>query len=134
MSQLLAAFQRGPKESFTRGDDHDVIRRIGDIPSGQGLLEAWFTVKQDLSAADPGVLQKHINFIPGPDGLMFLETSAGGRQITVVKFILTPAETLSFTAGADNYYWDFQLRSTAGHIGTRERGMLEVIEQVTQAA
>jgi len=135
MSDVVpAAYQRGKRISFTRGDDFTIVRRLPEIPIGQGLSKAWFTSKDDLTVADPGALQKIITPTQGDDGIIFLETEASGKTITVVKFVLSQADTLSFRASENTYFYDMQGLSTAGHIGSLGRGMLEVIEQVTQAS
>lgn len=134
----LSEFQAGPRIKFTRGDDFMVIRRLTGMPDGQGLLEAWWTVKDASVVSVPGdtsaVVQKHITSTDSDDGLIFLEADPQGNVVPVCKFVLTQAETLAHDAGENTYVWDLQGRSTAGHIGTMECGMLTVREQVTQAS
>lgn len=141
MSDALAAFQAGMEIELTRGDDFDIGIPIkhgskpGQIPLGQGLLEAWWTVKPGSNILVPdaqAVVQKHITATFTSDGGLFVTADAEGNLTTTLRFILSPAETLLFSAGGD-YYWDSPGRSTAGKSGTLRRGYLTVIEQITQS-
>jgi hypothetical protein len=142
MSDALAAFQAGEKIEFTRGDDFDVILTIkhgdgpGEIPIGQALLEAWWTVKSGSNILVPdaqAIIQKHVTTTLSPTGGIFVTTDADGTMFSTLKFVLSTADTLLFDAGGDAYYWDAPARSTAGKSGTLRRGYLNVIEQITQS-
>lgn len=115
-----------------QGDDLEVRRTVPGLPSGQTATEAWFTLKADPSAIDPGVLQKVITTSNNPGtGQIEKDGSVGnGNGVCELRFDLTAANTAALTAGL-TYYYDVQVKTSAGKIYTAETGTIVLNRQIT---
>jgi hypothetical protein len=118
---------------FVRADDLDVTRTVSGIPTGQTLADAWLTVDSVLGSSQ--VFQKHITptLVAGQGQIEDIGTGDG---IGVVRFELTggpTGNTTALTAGT-TYYYDIQVKTSAGKIYTPETGTMVAKEQETIAA
>jgi hypothetical protein len=115
----------------TIGDDFQVDRTIPDVPAGQALAQAWWTVKASLGDPDSAaVWQKSINTSEQLGVGQILDAGASG--VAKIRFDGSEAESALLSPGVE-YLYDIQLLSTAGKKKTIEKGTLVAEGQVTQA-
>jgi hypothetical protein len=120
----------GEIRDFVSGDDLDVWRTISEIPTGQILSKAWFTVKTGPSVADvAAIFQKTITTAPvtGQGAI----TDTGADTIGRVRFELTHVNTALLSDGVA-YYYDIQVLTDAGKIYTPERGLIKAKGEITK--
>lgn len=117
-------------EGFVVGDDLQVRRTIGNIPATQTVIKAWFTIKSQVSDLDPGIMQKVITQSDNP-GTGRIE-DAGASGTAIVRFDLTPADTLLLTPKT-KYWFDIQLRTSLPGTYTSNFGYIRSSAQVTDA-
>lgn len=105
----------------TYGDDFSVERTVTVIPVGDTLAQAWLTVKLDPDAdADAAaVLQKSITTVLTAAG-QITDTGAGD-QTGAFHIEIANTDYANIIPGRV-YQYDVQLKSSAGKIGTLERG------------
>jgi hypothetical protein len=116
--------------NFAQGDNFSVPVTVTSVPAGDTLAKAWLTVKAKLSDADPGVFQKAITPAATPGQGQITDTGASGTGI--IRFDVQQADTLLLTPNVA-YYYDIQVKTAAGLIGTIEEGTIMAAPQVTQA-
>jgi hypothetical protein len=114
----------------TAGDNWTIRRNVVRIPTGQTIVKAWFTVKLKLQDDDPGILQKIITSV-NQAGVGQIE-DAGGSGTAIVRFDLTPADTVLF-APWQTYYYDIQVKTNLDHYDTSDDGTIIAKPQVTTA-
>lgn len=111
--------------NFVVGDDIDIERTVSQIPSGQSIDYAWFTVRfYERSSAI--ILQKEITTTLTPHGVIE-STISGAYRLT---FTLSGMDTIKFEPDNDLHY-DIQTRTTANKIYTPEKGVLTGKIQIT---
>ena len=107
-------------KNFVSGDDLDVIRTIGNLPVGQTIAKAWFTVKTKKLDTTP-LFQKIITTVNvlGQGHI----TDIGGDEIGAVRFELTAADT-KLLVNKKVFFFDIQIRTSAGKVFTPELGRI----------
>lgn len=119
------------KITITIGDDFQLNRTVPDVPAGQALSQAWWTVKVSLSDPDSAaVWQKSINTSEQLGVGQILDAGASG--VAKIRFDGSEAQSALLSPGVE-YLYDIQLLSTAGKKKTIEKGTLVAEGQVTQA-
>lgn len=120
--------------TITIGDDFSVRRFVNDIPNGQAVAQATWTVKPLTAFYTTGdataVWQKTINQTDNPNAGQ-LEDSGGVSRQASLRWDGTNLESSLLTPGFE-YVYDMSIVSTAGKKFTMERGMLVAYGQVTQ--
>lgn len=111
--------------NFVVGDDLDIERTVSQIPSGQSIDYAWFTVRFYERSATI-ILQKEITTTLTPDGVIE-PTVSGTCRLT---FTLSGGDTIKFEPENDLHY-DIQTRTTASKIYTPETGVIVAKIQIT---
>ncbi len=96
----------GEINNFVGGDDLDIVRTITNLPSGQTITEALFTVKLSES---------------GQTNLFQITGTVAGTEIT---FAVTNEHTALLNPGNWCYY-DIQIETSAGKIYTPEKGRIK---------
>jgi hypothetical protein len=124
---------RDDGEQFVVGDDAEIlVTPLSNVPSGQILTKAWFTLKVKRSDADPGVLQKVITDIDSPGNGHITDTGAGDT-VGELRFDLPRAETASLTPDR-TYYWDIQAKTDGDKLVTIRRGRVVFARPITVAS
>jgi hypothetical protein len=115
---------------FVKGDDLDIVRTVTNIPAGQTLTEARFTVRSvDLSTI---IFSKLIT--PSLVAGLGQITDTGADGTGVLTFQLTggtAGNTKDLTAGT-SYPFDIQLKTDADKHYTPEVGTITAVAEVTQ--
>jgi len=120
-----------PITGLVAGDDWTIRRTVVAIPTGQSLVMAWFTVKNNVNDEDTAaVLQKEIDLADDP-GVGQIEDSGAGDGTAVLRFDLTKDNTLLFKPYV-KYEYDVQVKTSAGKYNTPDRGLLIANSQVTR--
>lgn len=118
-------------DTFVVGDDLKVDRTITNIPTGDTIAKAWFTVKRSEAAADvDAIFQKSIStaYVQNQGQI----TNAGASGTGALFFELNAAATVLMT-GDKAYYFDIQVKTVNGALYTPEKGTITGRKQVTQA-
>jgi hypothetical protein len=103
----------GEIDNFTVGDDLDIVRTVGDIPSGQTIARAWFTVKV-FEASPNALFQKEITTSLSDDGIITDDE---------LTFTLTTDDT-ALLSGDNRQWYDIEIETSAGKRYTPERGTI----------
>lgn len=114
------------------GDDIDIERTITNVPEGDSLVKAWFTVKARETDPDiNAIFQKTItaSYVAGQGEIT--DDGAGDQQ-GAVTFELTNVDTL-LLVGDTAYYYDLQVKTANAKIYTPEKGQLTMRKQITVA-
>jgi uncharacterized protein (DUF1919 family) len=121
---------KGKISGVVRGDNSEVIRAIEGIVDGQGIVEAWFTVKESYWSSTP-LIEKNITAVEqaGIGMISDIGDTSGTAQI---KFYLEPDDTLALQEFYD-YVYDIQLKTEAGNVYTTESGKIILNPSVTDA-
>jgi uncharacterized protein len=121
--------------TITVGDDFGATRTMNDIPNGQALAQATWTVKRLEDFAAPGdataVWQKTITTADVANTGQ-IEDSGAITRVARLRWDGTYLESLLLIPGRE-YVYDMQVVSTAGKQFTMERGMLVAYGEVTQS-
>lgn len=130
MPDLVARIQQ-----YVRGNDLDVTRTVTVVPSGQTLTEAWLRVNAVSSSTQ--VFQKHItSTLVAGEGQ--IEDTGAGDGIAIIRFEITATDGLLTTGGTvaapTQHPYGIQVKTSGGKIYEFEIGVLEVVEQIVQAA
>lgn len=115
---------------FVRGDDLDIRRTITNIPAGQTLTEAIFTVR--TANLNTIVLNKKITSVLVAGKGQITDTGADGEG--AVWFQLTGGETgdcILLTADTPLPF-DIQCKTDAGKFYTPVKGMITAVEEITR--
>lgn len=113
---------------FYIGDNLDIEREVTNVPVGQTITNAWFTVKRKYTDLDAdAVMQKAITGVSSAAGII-LDTGADGTGR--IKFTLLPTDTVLFSALSE-YIYDIQIKTSAGGIYTKESGTIIGNPQIT---
>jgi len=114
---------------FVNGDDLDIVRTITNIPAGDSLAEARFTVRAvNLSTI---IFSKLITGSAVAGQGQITDTGADGTG--AVTFQLTggtAGDTTNLSASV-NYPFDIQLKTTLNKHYTPEVGTITAVQQVT---
>jgi hypothetical protein len=111
------------------GDDFDVIREVTNIDDGDSLVEARLTIKEDENDSDEDAsVRKFIDPAGGADGQITDPGSSAGTG--EILFELSHEDTAGLLP-YKVYSYDIQVKTEAGKIFTRERGILIPKAQVT---
>lgn len=112
--------------NLVTGDDYDVDILVSDVPAGQTLTTAWFTVKNyDTDVDSNAVFQTSITTNATTTGQI---TTSG--IYTRCLFTLVPAQTRLLNR-AGQYSYDVQVKTNLGKIATVEKGTLTPVGDVT---
>jgi hypothetical protein len=120
--------------TITVGDDFGEIRPIEDVPNGQALAQATWTVKPLENFYDTGdalVLWKKTVTTADTVNVGQIEDAGGLTGEGRVRWEGTASESLLGVPGRE-YIYDMEVVSTAGKRRTYERGMVVFYGQVTQ--
>ena len=113
------------------GDDFEVPRIIGNLPSGVTLSKAYFTVKANESDLDAdAIFQKTITSVLDNAQGQITDTGADGTGAYV--FYLQAADTVLMTANV-RYFYDIQLVLSNNRLKTPEKGQVWGVAEVTKA-
>lgn len=114
---------------IVQGDQFSIRRFVTGIPNGGSVSSAQLTVKLNIADADPGIFQKNINSVDtASEGQV--ENSGASGGVASIRFDLIPGDTLAMTTNQD-YYFDIQVKLASGSILTLERGLTQIVDQVT---
>lgn len=117
-------------EQFVVGDDLNVRATVTNVPNGDPLTKAWFTVKKREADEDAdAVFQKVITTSSGASGQI---TDAGASGTGTALFVLGKSDTVLLT-GERTYYFDVQVKTSTGLIYTPIKGQMVGEKQVTRA-
>ena len=114
-----------------KGDGYPIRRTFTGLTIGSPVTKAWLTVKHDPGDADPGVLQKIVTtaYVVGQG---HIEDDGALTGTAVVRFDLTPADTILLKDNPYYDYFDIQLL-VAGLPVTPLGGDISAIPQMTLA-
>jgi hypothetical protein len=109
-------------EGVVRGDAYDIIRDIGNIPTGQTIVEAWLTIKEEFwYTSSQATIVKLIDSNITNDG--FIQDDGNTDGIGKVVFSLQESETIRLHEWF-RYSYDIQVKTSANKIFTPEFGIL----------
>lgn len=119
-------------DNIVAGDKYQVDHPITNVPAGQLLTKAWFTVKLTATEDDPGVIQKILSMTNQPGVGQITDTGASGTG--QVRVDLTKDDTKLLTPGV-RYFFDIQVLTDAADPGptTTVLGRLQALQGVTEA-
>jgi hypothetical protein len=120
-------------KDIVSGDDIEIRRTVLDVPSGQVLSKAWFTLKNKITDADTAALFQKVITAANTVGVGQIEDDGASDQIAVLRFDLTDVDTKLLTGGKI-YYYDIQVLTDAGKIYTPEAGKFKTVAEVTRAS
>lgn len=123
-------------EDYVAGNDLDVgPKAVSGIDPMDPLVKAWLTIKNLLSDADPGVLQKVITttLVPGTGQITDDGAAAHGNGTGQVLFQLTAADTTALGA-IRRYVYDIKVKTAAGKLYTAVWGPFQLRPTVTTAS
>jgi hypothetical protein len=113
-----------------RGNDLTITRTIVNVPSGQVLAKAWFTVKRYISDPDSSaVIQKIITAVLTAAGHI---TDTGSDGTGAVDFFILHTETDLLVEDVD-YVYDVKVFTSGGKYYTPEIGTFVASGSVTDA-
>lgn len=114
-------------KNIVAGDNLDVIRTVGNLPGGQTLVKAWFTVRRRTTSAN-FTFQKAIttSVIVGQGQI----TDIGTSGVATIRFDLQPADTVLLTF-RKVFFFDIQVKTDLGRIFTPELGRIRAEVQRT---
>lgn len=123
--------------TLTTGNDFDLNREYDDVPRGQAVASAWWTVKPltALYTTDPtdaSAIWKKTITATAQVGVGQIVASGATDNKAVLHWEGTQADSLLLTPGVE-YVYDIDVVSTAGKKYTQERGMLVAYARVSQA-
>lgn len=118
---------RAQIKNVVAGDDLTVLRTVQNIPAGQLLATAYFTLKVAGTDADPGLFQKIITPTPGVPGQI---TDTGASGTGTIQFELADTDTI-LCVPEQSYYYDIQVVTDAGKKYTVEVGTARFKQGVT---
>jgi len=120
---------------YAVGDDllvrRTVNRSASNLPTGVVIAQAWMTIKELESDADPGLLQKDIT-VADVSGTGQIEEDGGaqaGDADPILRFDLTDADTRII--GNNHRWYDIQVKTDTGSIYTGEKGEIWGVGDVT---
>lgn len=120
-------------DDIVAGDDYFIERIISGLPVGVSVVEAWLTVKANLTDLDSAALiQKNITGVDVVGQGVIIDDGSDGTA--TIRFDLVPADTAIIPAagrGSTGYPFDIQVRTSTGRIYTPEIGTISSIAQVT---
>lgn len=114
-------------KNIVAGDTLDVLRTVGNLPAGQTLVKAWFTVKRRTTDTT-NIFQKVIttSVVVGEGHI----TDIGSSGVASIRFDLQPADTV-LLALRRVYFFDIQVKTSLGSIFTPELGRIRAEIQRT---
>lgn len=123
----------GKISGFVVGDDLEVYRTITNVPTGETVIKAWFTVKinqddTDAAALFQKVITDVIDFTQGEIA------DAGALGTAILRFFLTADDTATLgnpTRAIDSFFYDIQVKTVSDRIYTPETGKITPKPQVT---
>jgi hypothetical protein len=122
--------------SFVIGDSVSFTVPVGGVPVGDPIAQGFLTYKRAPLDADPGLVQKKVTTTNAPGTGQVLDTGTGtvSGQVGVglLRFDLTPTDTLLFAPGGE-YLYDAQYKTAAGIIKTPVQGVASPTAQTTVA-
>ncbi len=122
----------GEIKDFVAGDNIDITKTITNVPVGQTITKAWFTVKTSKTLADANaVFQKTIT-AANQAGVGVILDDGAADQIAKVFFELTNSNT-SLLAENVIYHYDIQVLTSAGKIYTPEVGVMKLKGEATKS-
>jgi hypothetical protein len=95
-------------DSIVVGDDYDIIRDISTLPIGQGIAEAWLTIKENVWDTTT-ILSKHITGTVSSGGI--IEDDGLSDTIGRIRFTLLNSETVLLKEFY-RYTYDIQIKTT----------------------
>ena len=117
-------------EDRVAGASWTIRRQIVNVPSGQLITEAWFTVKKDINDADSSaIVQKYIT-VTNVAGTGQIEDQ-GSSGTGIVRFDLLHTDTVLFDENIV-YEYDIKVKTDAGVRDHPEIGTLKVRARVTR--
>lgn len=118
-------------EDMVAGASWTLRRSIVNVPAGQLITEAWFTVKEDVDDLDADALiQKHVT-IANVAGTGQVEDQ-GISGTGIVRFDLLHTETALLNENID-YEYDIKVKTDLGTRDHPEIGVVRVKMRVTQS-
>lgn len=122
---------------FAVGDYITVRRTINrtssNLPTGETITQAWFTVKENITDADgSAIVQKVITTVDDPGNNGHIEEDGGsgaGTADPVLRFDFLSADTEAIDT---NHRWyDIQVKTSTNAIYTGEKGEIWGEDDVT---
>jgi hypothetical protein len=115
------------RESVIQGASYTYTATVR-VTASDPLVLAWYTVKANISDADPGVLQKKVTTsnVAGT-GQITADGSAAGTA--TIRFDITSTDTTGLTA--QGYVFDVKVKTTSGAFAYGAQGRLQVHRNVT---
>jgi hypothetical protein len=113
------------------GDDFTLTLGITEIPAGDALSVAYFTMKESIDDPDPGLFQKVITASNTP-GTGQIEDDGWGDGAGIVRIDLVPADTVLPAPGVAAV-WDLQVHTALGLTNTPYKGTFTTVQGVTDA-
>jgi hypothetical protein len=129
----MAQELRGSISEIVQGDDIDIIRTIGTLPTS--ITKSWFTVRtranlDQLTDATTIVFQKAITTSNVPGVGVIYDDGADGTA--GCRYELVNADT-KLLVGDTLYYYDVQVLTSSGKIYTPEVGVLKTTKDRTKS-
>jgi hypothetical protein len=116
---------------LTAGDSWTIRRNVVNVPTGQLVVQAWFTAKLYLEDLDGAAIVQKLITAVNVAGTGQIENN-GGSGTAIVRFDLTPDDTVLFKPW-QIYYYDIQVKTSLDIVDTPDDGTIEAMPQVTQA-
>lgn len=120
---------------FAVGDDLLVRRTINrsasNLPTGVVIAQAWLTVKENESDADPGLVQKAITTsdVSGTGQIEEDGSAQSGDADPILRFDITDVDTRAI--GNNHRWYDIQVKTDTGAVYTGEKGEIWGVGDVT---
>jgi hypothetical protein len=115
------------RESVIQGADYTYTASV-KVSAADPAVKAWYTLKANLTDADPGALQKAVTTgnVAGT-GQITADGSVGGN--CTIRFDLTAANTTALTPR--DYFFDVKVKTNSGAFAYGAQGIAKAIQNVT---
>ena len=117
------------REYSIQGADYE-YEAIVSVNIGDPLAKAWLTFKQDMSDADPGVLQKVVT-TTNSAGVGQITDGGSITGIATIRFDLTAAESAALSPR--DYYFDVKVKTAGTSLAYGAGGLWHFYQNVTDA-
>lgn len=116
------------REQVVQGADYTYTAAIA-CNAADPLVLAWYTVKANISDADPGALQKKVTTSNSAGTGQITADGSGTSGAASIRFDITHANTTALSP--QPYLFDVKAETASGAMFYGAQGLLKVIQNVT---
>ena len=115
------------RESVIQGADYTYTASV-KVNAADPAVKAWYTLKANLTDADPGALQKAVTTSNSAGtGQITADGSVGGN--CTIRFDITATNTTALSPRT--YFFDVKVKTNSGAFAYGAQGVLAAVQNVT---